>query len=166
MNKRITKAGTILMYCVLSVFLISTSAFAATAVSPPYDTGTINGYSYTIISEVTERTIITVQAVAEIRANANVPIGYMGGQARLFNADGTLAFSSTMTYNTGQWSSMYAYSPETITEGQYYSQSKAEFYNGDGYTTFTGYKSPILEFERPYDVPANINKLRLHFESL
>jgi len=150
MKKRITKTISILMVCVLSIILMSTSAFANTS-SPPYKTPKIYGYYYSFTSEVWDRYLNppTVEAVAQIEARnlfglTNVPIGYMGGQARLFNSSGSLKASSSMTYNNYSCAVNIVYSPRISTPGQYYAQNKAEFYNGNGYTTYTGYKSPIL----------------------
>lgn len=143
MDKRSTKIISILITCVLLTLLNSTAAFANTQ-SPPYQTPTIYGHKYSFTSEVWYRTAFsTVEAVAPIQADTNVPVGYMGGQARLFNSAGSLQASSTMTYNPYEVAFFFVYSPRISTPGQYYALNRAQFYNGNGYTTFTGYQSPI-----------------------
>ncbi|BFH12031.1 hypothetical protein WJ0W_000273 [Paenibacillus melissococcoides] len=82
---------------------MSITAFADTK-SDPYELpSAIHGYKYSFTSEVWERwsgnPTTTVEAVAYVKADANVPIGYMGGQARLYNSSGSLVASSSMTYN-------------------------------------------------------------------
>ena len=138
----------ILITCVLLVSLIPITSFANTS-SSFYKTPTINGYNYSFTSEVWDRYNpngggYTAEAVSAIKADDNVPEGYMGGQARLYNSSGALEASSSWTYNTSKISLIWVYSPRISTDGKYYAQNKAEFYNGDGYDRYTGYKSPIL----------------------
>lgn len=148
MNLKTFKRGSILMTSVLSLFLVSSSAFANTA-SDPYATPKINGEKYTFTSEIWERfpsTGKTVEAVATVKANGvNVPVGYMGSMARLFNNSGNLEVASKMTYNPVKVSSFYVYSNAVSKVGTYYSHSIGEFYNGNGYDRFTGYQSPKLQ---------------------
>lgn len=142
-NKKYKKTS-ILLTIILSMFMITT-ALADTS-SDPYETPTINGHEYTFTSEVWTRVIsslATVEAVARVAAETNVPTGYMGANARLYNSSGSLVKSSGTTYNTSKISAFYVYSPRTSTLGQYYAQNTGSFYNGNGYTTYTGYKSPI-----------------------
>lgn len=143
-NKKNKKINIFLTF-VLSMFMITTTALADTS-SNPYETPTINGHRYTFTSEVWTRgsgSSATVEAVARVAAETNVPTGYMGANARLYNSSGSLVKSSGTTYNTSSISAFYVYSQRTSTWGQYYAQNTGSFYNGNGYTTYTGYKSPI-----------------------
>ncbi|MED1788152.1 peptidase [Brevibacillus laterosporus] len=146
----VTKTSKILMICGLSIISMSTTSFADTS-SEAYTTGKISGYTYSFTSELWQRSFPegkTIEAVNHISASKNVPTGYMGGQALLFTSSGDLRNASSMTYNSESLAGFYVYSPRTTTGNSYYAQSKAEFYNGDGYTKFTGYKSPIQSHPR------------------
>lgn len=66
----------------------------------------------------------------------------MGAQARLYTSSGALKHSSSMVYNDNPVINIFAYSPRTSSSGYCYSQTKASFYNGNGYTTYTANKSP------------------------
>ncbi|CAM5786011.1 peptidase [Brevibacillus borstelensis] len=155
----------------LSMFLMSTPASAATY-SDPYQTPKIHGYEYYFESMVWDRnppgndnTHPTVEAVAFVKSiGTNVPVGYMAGQARLFNSAGELRSASSMTYNDSKISGIYVYSPRTTTSGEYYAQSRAEFYNGDGYTRYTGYKSPIQVLGKSTKIAKVIDDLMLKTE--
>lgn len=155
MFKKVARAGSILMLSVMSLLLMSFTAFGATVQSDPYETKEHNGHKYTFTSEIWERWAgtnkATIEAVSHIKTNSNVPVGYMGAQARLYNqSTGKLVASSTMKYNDTKISGWYVYSDTINTAGKYYSQTKAEFYNGNGYTSYTGYKSPYLVFQPKY----------------
>ncbi|GEM_PF-700201 len=144
MNNKKYKKLKILLTFVLSTMMMTTTVFADTA-SDPYQTPTINGYKYTFTSEVWERgsgSSATVEAVAFVKADQVVPVGYMGANARLYNLSGSLVRASGTFYNTSTVSAFYVYSTGISTSGQYYAQNTGSFYNGSGYTNFTGYKSP------------------------
>ncbi len=129
---------------IMSIILISSTAFAIT-ISNSYGTPTINGKNYNFTSEVWDRYGPTVEAVANVKSeDGNVPAGYMGGQARLYNTSGILKASTAMQYNDVSSSGLYVYSSRIRDTGTYYAQSKAAFYTGNGYNSYTGFKSPNL----------------------
>lgn len=144
MNNIKNKKIGILLTFALTTIMMTTTAFALTE-SDPYETATINGHKYSFTSEVWDRSgsSATVEAVAYVEAETNVPTGYMGANARLYNSSGSLVKSSGTTYNTSKISGFFVYSPRTSSTGQYYAQNTGSFYNGNGYSTYTGYKSPI-----------------------
>lgn len=136
----------ILMAGIFALTLIVPTIADADTSSPPY-TAQVYGFTYNFTSEVWQRNSTsgyTVEAVNTINASANVPSGYMGGQARLYNTSGLLWTSSQMTYNTSKIGGFTVYSPRATHSSTYYSHSIAEFYNGNGYTKYTGYKSPNM----------------------
>ncbi|KMZ43134.1 MULTISPECIES: hypothetical protein [Bacillales] len=142
------KKRNILLGSALSLFLITTPASADTS-SDPYNVR-VKGIDYSFTSAVWERFGTggrddSVEAVVSIDTARNVPIGYMGGQAFLYDDNGTLKTASSMEYNDSKVAGWIGYSPRIITPGRYYAQSRAEFYNGNGYTKVTGYKSPKQE---------------------
>ncbi|MBU5442748.1 peptidase [Paenibacillus sp. MSJ-34] len=137
---------------ILSLTLMTSSVFAWTE-SNPYPTGVHNGYSYNITSITYvygSGSNANIRAMTDINKSdsspsGNVPAGYMGAQARIYNEKGELYESSEMKYNpspTVRWS--------VETSGwkgeKFYSQGKAMFYNANGtYTEYTAYKSPLGE---------------------
>lgn len=145
----IAKNVKVLLVCFFSIVFMSTTASANTS-SGYYDTPTINGYNYSFTSEVWLRyptTGQTIEAVGFVKANTGVPAGYMGVQARLFDQSGTMKTSSSMAYNENDGNiNNYAYSPRLTSKGVYYSQTKAAFYYGSGYTSYVGYRSPNQTF--------------------
>lgn len=89
---------------------------------------TVKGISYSFTSEVWERTGTrggddSVEAVVYIDTARSVPIGYMGGQAFLYDDNGTLKTASSMEYNDSEVAGWTGYSPRIITPGRYYAQS-------------------------------------------
>ncbi|GED61533.1 peptidase [Brevibacillus formosus] len=157
-TKQVTKQiSKILKVCTLSVTLMSTilmstsaSAEGSYVESEPYNTSKINGYSYSFTSGIVRNDINrpAIKAFAYVHNKAsgsgNVPIGYMGGQAVLYTSGGQLHGASDMKYNDEEVWGFHVYSPVSESTGKYYSQSRAEFYNGDDYDYFTGKKSPIM----------------------
>jgi hypothetical protein len=158
MNKtQLTKIRNIIMGGVLSTLLLATPAFAYTS-SDFYETPKIKGYSYKFDSGVGIRNlgygVEKVEADAYVEClQGNVPIGYMGLQARLYTQYGDLVSASSMIYNDDKLAGFVVYAPGLRGGGKYYAQSRAEFYNGDGYTKYTGYKSPIFTFEGDKTLP-------------
>ncbi len=142
------KKMTAVLICISLLFIMGSSAFALT-ISPPYQTPVINGYVYTLYSVASDRYIAgggTIEAMAMVNADTNVPIGYMGANARLFNSAGSLIASSGTVYNTSSTSGWIVYSSAISTPGVYYAQNTGSFYNGSGYTVYTGYASPLQTF--------------------
>lgn len=110
-----------------------------------WTTKTVNERAYKFDSEVWNRSKC-VQAVAQVKTSdsMNAKAGYMGAQARLYTAsDKHLRKSSSLTYTDRDCVNIYVYSPEaTTTDTYFYSQSKVQLYNGNGYTTYTADQSP------------------------
>lgn len=134
------------MVVLLTTFFTKPAVVSANVSSSPYYTPAVNGYRYNFTSEVVGRNSgsnFTLEALIEIRSPV-VPAGYMGGQARLFTSSGTLRASSSMTYTTSRGPGLIVYSPRTRTPGTYYSISRGTFYHGNGYNTYTGYRSPNM----------------------
>lgn len=130
------------MFSMLLIFTTFSSTVLGSS-SEFYKTPRINGFTYEFNSTVTIRNLSTIEARSTIRANTNVPTGYMGGQARLYNSAGSLRTSSTMTYNSQAIKAFVVESPRLTTKGTYYAYSRAQFYNGNGYTSYNGYRSPM-----------------------
>jgi hypothetical protein len=142
-SKNYKKISILLAFVLLTVMMTAT-AFALTS-SDPYVTPPVNGHTYSFTSEVWDRKISgvsTVEAVASVDADGSVPTGYMGADARLFDSSAKVVASS-LAYNTSSTAGFYVYSPRISTPGQYYAKNIGYFYNGNGYTSYPGYQSPI-----------------------
>lgn len=73
----------------------------------------------------------------------NVPIGYMGAKAVIYDSSGNLKASSSWQYNNKSCNEINVYTKSlTKNNKYYYGQGKARAYNGNGYNTYTLYKSP------------------------
>lgn len=77
--------------------------------------------------------------------SGNVPIGYMGCQARLFK-DNALYSSSTMTYNDEPLWSFTKITDSTTKTGTYYSKGITAAYNGNGYSNYYTFASPSQNY--------------------
>ncbi len=148
MNVQINKKilSLVLTMSVLLSGVTSSVAHADTASS--WTTKTVNGRSYKFDSEVwncMSDSKNAVQAVAQVMTcdYMNAKAGYMGAQARLYDANRQLRKSGDLVYNSRDCVNLYAYSPKaTSTTTYFYAQSKIKLYNGNGYTTFTANESP------------------------
>lgn len=127
------------------LFLSAVNNIANADTASVWTTKTVNGRAYKFNSEVWNRSK-SVQAVAQVKTSdsMNAKAGYMGAQARLYTAsDKQLQKSSSLTYTDRDCVNIYVYSPEATTANTYfYSQSKVQLYNGNGYTTYTAAQSP------------------------
>lgn len=150
--KKITSKLLILTICLLSFTSITSTTSANTTSEPYKQKGCVviddirNCWEYAITSEVWTRTVSgkkTAEAVARVSSTGVINPGYAGGQARLYTSTGFLVNSSDWTYYDRKIASFYVYSPATSTAGNYYAQNKISIYNGDGYTQYTGYQSPM-----------------------
>ncbi|MFJ8103427.1 peptidase [Lysinibacillus sp. NPDC096212] len=146
MKKLGLKLFNIVTACILVMILLPKNAAADTS-SDIYTTPKINGFTYDMKSMVWSRSNsnkVTLEAVAYIEASKNVDPGYMGAQARLYTSKGELWTASAMKYNTTKVAGIYAYSPTATAKDTYYALTYGDFYTGDGYRTFFGYKSPNM----------------------
>lgn len=109
-------------------------------------TKTVYGYTYTFksrISSAHER-YGQLSAGTYIECSSNdLPKGYMGSQARLYNSNGVLFGSGTWQYTTFETSvTGYMEVFDVEKDTYYYSQGIVALYNGDGYTNYTCTKTP------------------------
>ncbi len=137
----------VLSVLLIGVMLLSSSLCVHADTSSNWQTATVYGYSYDYRSSLWNRYFNsgnTIEAVAEVFTSnrKNAPAGYMGAQARLYTSSGTLKYASSMVYNDTAVINVYAYSERATSSGYFYSQSKVNFYNGNGYTSYTANKSP------------------------
>lgn len=122
-------------------------AFAAYAESNWRYYGPINGYSYKNQAVVTnDFGYIAAETYVSNQAWAQVPTGYMGARARLYNSSGTLRASSNWFYNSQPVMSIGVGIPcNQCSSGTYYSRGLTAAYNGNGYTENTTFSSPNIQ---------------------
>lgn len=139
------KLGMIIALATILVLTMGTVAFASASSSWQYKT--VYSHSYKYRSTICTRSLSTgntIEAVAEVMTSdgSNAPTGYMGAQARLYTSTGDLKYASSTVYNSSNVINIYAYSKSTSASGYFYAQTKASFYNGNGYTAYTANRSP------------------------
>lgn len=128
----------------VTFFCFNESAFAASAVSSK-KTVTVFGKSYTYYSSVYNNSSST-WAYGTVDSNSgNVPTGYFGIVSRLYNSSGTLVKSSGWVYNDTSLAGMSMTSGSYSEKGTYYSQARMQFYNGNGYNSYTSNASPRIQ---------------------
>ena len=76
--------------------------------------------------------------------NKMAPAGYMGAQTRLYmSSNDALLASSSMVYSG---STMWSFGSPSVfksaSSGSYYSKGLTKVYNGNGYSSYTSFKSP------------------------
>lgn len=139
--------------CVL-ILGTTISAFAAQVNSTPKYTGNINGYSYKIVSSLSDAGYFGVCASGSVsNVSGKSPAGWIGINARVMQ--GTAVRASTgMQYTTssGGFDVIGAYYNAT---GTFYSQCQADLYNGNGYTRVTSNRSPNMNWTKSLSVSAN-----------
>lgn len=149
-------AKRVLAVCLLvTVLLLGLDEHIVSAItSSDWQYVTVYGHTYKYQSSIWDRHFAsgnTIEAVAEASIADSQPIqtGYIGVQARLYSAeDGQLKYTSNLIYSTA--SSITAYSDATSDSGYFYSQTKALFYNGNGYDTYIANQSPNMAVPASY----------------
>ncbi|MHB9094618.1 MAG: hypothetical protein ACYC21_08080 [Eubacteriales bacterium] len=121
-------------------------AYAATAESPWGYYGPYLNYSYqNKASIVTGSSSVSAYTDVQNQAFANVPTGYMGAKAMMYNSSNSLVAQSDYRYNTQPLYSM-SQSTSITTHGTYYSKGLTQAYDGNGYVTYTTFASPSLNY--------------------
>lgn len=109
---------------------------------------TVNGYDYSywsVIGNDSPGSIFTQTTVCvDLDAGTDsVPIGYLGGQARLYSSSGVLKKSSEWEYNEySKYAMVLPLFSYSASSGYYYSKGQARFYTGDGYVTYACTATP------------------------
>ena len=123
-----------------------------------YRTETVYGYTYTFCSNIHNETSgsIGYQTSVWVTSANYVPTGYMGAKARLYNTSGFLKAYADWDYNLVPTNTFLQSGVYATTSGAYYSKGQVKLYNGNGYTTYDAYISPIYS-PRSNDCPADRN---------
>lgn len=133
------------------ILVVGTLIVPAAAVNSSSSSATVYGITYTYYSQLISHTDV-FQVGIRVSVDRTVGEGYIGGKIRLYTSDGTLASATDWMYTGGSTSSQYGfashYDPEPNT--YYYSKGQVQFYNGNGYTTYTCNATPnISGWSRP-----------------
>ncbi|EEO34193.2 hypothetical protein MBAG_03145 [Coprobacillus sp. D7] len=149
----------------MSLMLNITSIFAADA-DGSVKYVTVYGHRYSYNSSVYNDSTETwgYGRTSETNSN-NVPTGYMGINARLYKSSGTLVKSSGWKYNTKPLGGLSVNSGSTTTKGTYYAKSQMQFYNGNGYNTYTSNATPNIQRAAIHTENYKINKYGLTYGS-
>ncbi|MEK8199660.1 hypothetical protein [Lysinibacillus sp. FSL M8-0134] len=136
----------ILVICV-SMSGFQGNAFAASANSPE-KTVTVYGWSYTYYSGVHNDSKGT-WARGVVNMQSYLPVGYVGINAKLYDNTGRLMTSSNWVYNntSGNIGTMAVDTIKIVSSGSgtYYAKSEMQFYNGNGYNSYTSNATPYLQ---------------------
>lgn len=131
-------------------FALPTAVYAGSAQSS-FKYYTVYGYNYRNYSGVTTGSYNGTSYANSWTtgqtdlAATQVPAGYIGAQARLFDSNGSVVATTPYTYNdytTATHSSDFASADPAISGRSYYGYGITAAYNGNGYTYCYSNKSP------------------------
>ena len=111
--------------------------------------GPILGYSYKNQAEVTSNYLGTLGAITYVDTQdySNVPTGYMGVKAQLYNSSDNLVAFSDWSYNNSEaWGWNQGAACSSCGSGIYYSKGVTAAYNGNGYNTYYTFQSPNINY--------------------
>jgi hypothetical protein len=135
------------MAFLIVTYVNSSYAYAAsTTVTSSYAYETENGYNYYFYSYATSFDSSSIYGLVKCMSNGsgNIPIGYMGVHARLYDKNTTLITSSDWYYNQNAVAGIGATTSFIYTSGTYYSKGEVDLYNGNSYTGYEAYGTPYL----------------------
>lgn len=107
---------------------------------------TVYNYKYEFYSGVTSEKGKVWSTVYVYPTNvSSAPAGYMGSKAKLYNSDGKLVKESIWRYNPQSAISVEHNTSSVDVDGSiYYGRGEVQFYNGNGYNTYTCLKTPYV----------------------
>ena len=122
------------------------AAIATQAQSSWQVTGTVNGYTYENRA-VVDNTGTDAATWDQTTNSVNVPSGYMGVWAGLYESNGSLCKQSPWYDNSGSAGGIgYPTNGTYCGTGNYYSYGESKAYTGSGYVAYHTYTSPELGF--------------------
>lgn len=140
---------------------ISLNAFAmGTTSEGSYTTVYVNGYTLKYNSTVTADTGSVWSHVHIYNPKyENLPVGYLGVNARMYNSSGTLIKSSGWEYNDTPLLGIANMTPIYYTSaGTYYGRGQVRVYNGNGYNIYTTTRSPYIQAHSLKNLEINVNE--------
>lgn len=133
------------------ILVVGTLIVPAAAANSSSASATVYGIKYTYYSQLISHTDV-FQVGIRVAVDRTAGEGYIGGKTRLYTSDGTLASATDWMYNGSSTSSEYGFASHYDPEPNkyYYSKGQVQFYNGNGYTTYTCNATPnISGWSRP-----------------
>lgn len=136
----------VILAMVLVVFVSGDIAYAAYA-NGSKSYVTVYGHKYEYSSSVTSQSgEVWSHASVGSATMENLPTGYIGANARLYNSAGTLIKSSGWLYSDSACGGISNKTPTYYTNsGTYYGKGQVKMYNGNGYNTYTTTQSPNVQ---------------------
>ncbi|SHK84271.1 hypothetical protein [Desulforamulus aeronauticus] len=135
---------------VMSVLLsISATAFALVADGTSKSYGPVGGYSYTNQSSVgytNSSSGVWASTTARVSGSVQVPVSYIGVDAKLYNSAGSLKTSTGFKYNDMKTGGYGVVTPNYYTHDTYYSKGDTRAYTGTGYITYSSNQSPNVNY--------------------
>jgi len=109
----------------------------------------LNGYSYKSQSWISDyyggMDALFAGVTCSNQVAGNIPVGYMGCQAQLYDSNNNLIAYTNWSYNKIAENSMGIIRwGDSYNSGYYYSRGKTAAYNGNGYNYYWAYISPNL----------------------
>lgn len=129
-------------------------------------TATVYGITYTYWSEIQRNNKGKIEGLTAFDAGKNIPASYVGLKARVYSSTGVLVSSSDWSYGTGvpgfdvcasgKMNSIY---DPTVTPNYnyYYSKGQVQYYNGNGYTTYTCKATPNISSGLSRSISAQVS---------
>jgi len=125
----------------------------------------VKGYTYVYYSQSSDSSSAPYYAyttIASKNSSEEIPVGYMGAQARFYDSNDQLRGSSQTEFSPSK-QLVFTVSTGTSTKGAYYSFGLVKMYTGNGYTTKYAYKSPIVTIKSLKSTP--VYKVNKHGET-
>lgn len=131
----------------VGIFLGFTSmmAYATTTYSSWKYYGPVYGYSYKNRAEASNGSnyYVCARAVAANSTSSDVPAGYLGSRPSMYKSDGQLMWTGSWYYNSIPANSI-SVPVDATSIVSIYSKGMTAAYNGDGYSTYSTYQSPVV----------------------
>lgn len=147
--------------------LVSIMCFGNTvaAIESDKSTVTVYGTTYTYWSGIDHYSSGRIRGYTEARASKTVYDSYIGIKVRMYSSTGVLVYSSDWSYDCGipghsslgRQENEYYDPNKTPSYNYYYSKGQVQFYNGDGYTTYTCKATPNITSGLSKSVSVNEN---------
>jgi len=143
MKKKIFKS--LCLVVLLITFLTGSVMAYASSADSSYIYKTVNGYNYKFNSTVVNNSSSTWAYTNVGSADMiNLPTGYMGAYAGMYSSSDVLKAYGDWYYNDAPHGGISQMTSSVYTLGTYYSYGQVKLYNGNGYTTYSTYKSPVV----------------------
>lgn len=159
------KIGAIL--CISLMVSIMCLGNTLAAVESGTSTATVYGITYTYWSGIEKNDYNgKIQGYTAFDAGKTINASYVGSKERIYSSTGVLVSSSDWRYGTGvpgydtcvSGKSYHSYDPtETPNYSYYYSRGQFQFYNGNGYTTYTCKATPNISSGLSKSISAQVS---------